>query len=396
MSVATRVFAIAALAMPFTAVPKVVPGLADDSQQPVAERVEEIESREGPNSPALIEALMSLGLSYREGGDHFFAIAAFERALGIVRFNYGLTSLDQAPLMQLLIQENEAREDVEAVWKLELELLELARRNLDDPHSAPIFREIADRRMEILRRYEAGEYLPQIVLGCYYAWGKSPVVPPDSCRSGSKQTAVRGLLLEARQYYGHAIEALVDNELFTGDELRSLESDYVRASYRLGDWLAGRASLLRLLSYDTARSESLSTRLSSLIDVADWDLLFDRRSFAFDAYRRAYDLVVRDLPEAVADIFSPTVPVVLPTFLPNDLEPLEAGGSADYVEAAFEITRYGKSRKIEILGSSEGATDDDRDWLFRTIASSQFRPQVVDGRLTRSSRVTVRYRVPER
>jgi hypothetical protein len=62
-----------------------------------------------------------------------------------VRFNYGLKSLHQAPLIEQLIRNEEARGNDAVAWDLEQELLGLARRNPDDLRTVPIFHEIAQR-----------------------------------------------------------------------------------------------------------------------------------------------------------------------------------------------------------------------------------------------------------
>jgi hypothetical protein len=89
------------------------------------------------------------------------------------------------------------------------------------------------------------------------------------------------------------------------------------------------------------------------------------------------------------EIFAPMTPVVIPTFLPNPLSSNETQGG--YVEVAFEITRLGRSRKVEILDSSPSITDSVKERLVDLIEDTQFRPRTTDGRFRRSSPVVVRY-----
>ena len=156
----------------------------------------------------MIDPLTALGLLYDERGEHALATAAFERAQGIVRVNYGLRSLDQAPLIQQLIRGAEVRGYTATAWYLEQELLNLVRQNPDDLRTVPILHELADKRMEVLRRYDVGEELPlQITLGCYYKVNKSS--DAESCYSGSKSDAIRSMLWETQAYYGIAINTLL-------------------------------------------------------------------------------------------------------------------------------------------------------------------------------------------
>ena len=46
--------------------------------------------------------MTALALQYQEEGEHAFAIAAAEQARQVVRINYGLHSMLEAPLLQQL------------------------------------------------------------------------------------------------------------------------------------------------------------------------------------------------------------------------------------------------------------------------------------------------------
>ena len=86
----------------------------------------------------------------------------------VIRANYGLRSLEQAPLLQQRIRSEEARGNFAAAWELEQDLITLARRQPNDLGAAPILHEIGDKRMDLLRDYLDGGIPPQIILGCYY------------------------------------------------------------------------------------------------------------------------------------------------------------------------------------------------------------------------------------
>jgi hypothetical protein len=89
----------------------------------------------------------------------------------------------------------------------------------------------------------------------------------------------------------------------------------------------------RLLAYELANSEPLLTRINMLIQMADWDLLFEQRQSALDIYERTYEFLKQaGTPQAAIDeIFSPKTPVVLPTFLPHPFATEEPQQSMGYV-----------------------------------------------------------------
>ena len=48
---------------------------------------------------------------------------------------------------------------------------------------------------------------------------------------------------------------------------------------------------------------------------------------------------------------------MLPAFVPNPLASIETPDSAGYIDVAFEITKYGEGKSVEILDTSTNTTD---------------------------------------
>ena len=146
------------------------PGImtAADRQRQLVETIQEEESGNGPMAEGLIGPLTALAMLYHEEGDQLLAAATIERVLQLMRVNYGLHTLQQAPLIRQLIEQEETWGRAAVAWELEQELLTLARRHPDDLRTVPIFREAAEKRKDWLDRYLGGESPPQIELGCYY------------------------------------------------------------------------------------------------------------------------------------------------------------------------------------------------------------------------------------
>jgi hypothetical protein len=353
-------------------------------------------------SADLIEPLKTLALRHQEDGSHAVAAALIERALEVIRVNYGLHSLEQAPVILQSIDIEQARDNHGEVWALEQVLLNLARRHPHDLATVTVLREIADRRMDSLQRYIAGDYLPEIVIGCYYQYRRLSVVH-EGCTSGSKGVAARNLLLDARKYYEDAIAVFRHHELYSSDELRELEMKLIRINYFYGDggsplsrYEHGKDSFRRLIHYDV-ESSALLSQIDSLVQLADWELMHSNNALALNGYRHAYELLAReDVPrESIEQLFSPKTPTVLPAFLPNPLVSVQTPQSTGFVDAAFAINRYGKSRHIEILDTTSNASKTARRRLTRLISLSRFRPRTQDGRFDGKSRVVLRYYLNE-
>jgi hypothetical protein len=145
----------------------------------------------------------------------------------------------------------------------------------------------------------------------------------------------------------------------------------------------------------------LAVQMNALVDIADWLLRFaagrKETEEAFEFYEVLYKRFgqVGMEPAWIDDVFSPSLPVVLPAFVPNPLASIETSSSAGFIDVAFEITKYGEGKSIEMLDTSTNTTDTARMRLRDRIRWSQFRPRVVDGAFEDVSRVVVRYYVNE-
>ena len=356
------------------------------ARQELSERILETQSHDGPYSPELIDPLTTLSLSYEEDGLHDLSAAVTEQALQVIRANYGLRSLEQAALIRQRLTSEETRGNFAEAWDLEGELLRLARAHPEDPRSGEVFHEIGDKRIDLLERYLGGEAPPQLVLGCFYG-------AEGNCTSGSKDEAAQMILTSAQRNYLNAIRSLLQQRAYTSGELQGLEMDLLRTSYVYGGrYLTGRQSLSRLISYATANGEPLDKRAVMFVEVADWDLLYERRASALDNYAEIYAYMKqRGMAQSTIDaVFSPDTPIMLPAFLPNSLVAEDPANATGYIDVAFDVLMVGTTRRVEILNASNASKEAQND-LEHLILRSRFRPRIVDGEFPRASRVVVRY-----
>jgi hypothetical protein len=368
---AAVVLAFAAALVPCVAASQAAlePFASDESQERIVAAILDEQAKNGPYSRDLIAPLTELTLFYEERGRYDLAAAVNERARQAMRANYGLHTLDQAPLLGQALRSADERGDSVTAWELEHDLLDLVQRHPADLRTTPILRELGDRRVDLMERYLGGERPVELYLGDYYGEGKL---------GGSRGDAARKMLVEGLTRYFEAIRVFQRNELYTSDELRELEWELVRGSYRGGFYTAGRNALRRLLSYDVARSEPWLARVETLMHLADWER-------DFDTYERVYALLEeKGTPQETIDrFFSPSTPLVLPAFLPNPLVSEQTPESTGYIDVAFELNKYGSATQIRVVGATANATDDEQDRLVRTIVHSRFRPYLANGELVR-------------
>ncbi len=344
----------------------------DTVTTPMLDSIAQEETQNGPFSRNLIDLLTSLGLAYQEHDRHELALAMFDRALFVKRFNDGLFSLDQAALVERLIDSEIAIGQVTSAATLQERLVELARRNPADPRAASIFRDAAERQVGQYERYLRGEIPPELTIN-----GTGP------------QGRAAASVSQARRHYNAAIFALVRNLPEHQTELAELEEGLTRtyfleASTRRrayqgpGDPLygLGLVSYVRRVEYTRAGSPSAVDYARALVELADWSLLFSRNGTAVKRYAEAHALLVANgVPAASIELLFPAdTPVSLPTFAPTPFEGAVGAGSTGYVDVDFEVGKYGQPRDVTIVAMTGDAAAFASKDLAVAIHRGRFRP----------------------
>jgi hypothetical protein len=193
-----------------------------------------------------------------------------------------------------------------------------------------------------------------------------------------------------------AVTQLAAWELPYPDEgpLDAAPDDNVAAkhAHAMDPYQRGRQSLRRLYAYGAASSGSPVQQADAIVQMADWDLLYSHNSQAIESYELAYAMLTEGgaAESSVDRIFGPPTPVVLPAFQPNPLAPDEARAATGYIDVAFEISKYGRSRAVEILDAANASHAAKQD-LVALIRTSRYRPRMTDGVFADATPVRMRY-----
>jgi hypothetical protein len=309
-----------------------------------------------------------------------------ERALYLKRVNEGLHGLDQAELVERILDSERTIGRADNVEDLEDQLLELARRNGDNPAAAPILRDAAETRLDHFEAYLRDEVPAELSLFEIEGW----------------KVAAHVSLQYARQHYHEAIHALSANLGEHRAEIDALEERITRTYYleaiargRDHQWpdrlYQGPDDPLYYLGYVRYRSQAEDAlRFGSttfdyaetLVEFADWSLLFSRNGTAVERYAEAYELLAEQrVPAAAVDeIFPRDVPVFLPVFE----SPLADGvtpGSNGYVDVDFEVSKYGQPRDVTIVGAAGDEAGAASEFLADAINHARFRPSPTAGKM---------------
>ena len=377
----------------------------EPEQRPAAERerqlldsIEREESRGGPYSEQLIAPLSALTLFYQEEGDHTAANAVIERWLQVARANYGLYSLAQAPAIRQLIANEQAAGNKEAAWQLQDELLTVARRHPDDLSTVAIFREIADTR---LKQMGSGE-LPMGLL-CR-GHDAMPPCDKDAPRWLSGEWLPKLVVAQAMNDWADAIRVLQENQQYGSPELRELEQQIINH----GTCDVARGSYRRLMAYDTASEETWLNKATTIVRAADSELVCSQsesrlKEAALELYQQAYDLLARNGVDrdSIDALFAPPVPIKLSDSPPASADSMTSTAPSasswrgpphsGYVDVAFEITKYGRARAVELVDATTNTSNTEKRELLELVKTGLYRPQATSDGIADGSPIVWRF-----
>ena len=116
---------------------------------------------------------------------------------------------------------------------------------------------------------------------------------------------------------------------------------------------------------------------------------------AFDLYEKTQAYLTHGgvAQASIDELFSPAIPILLPTFQPNLFAPDRAEGATGYVDVVFDVSRYGRTSRIRVLDSNVSNAVQNR--LTRWVVANRFRPRVADGQVVDASRIVARAYVQE-
>jgi hypothetical protein len=382
----------------------------------ITEQLDAIQSEENANgkySKDLAAQLLSLAVLYQQRGDHIVAIPVLERARQIIRYNEGLYSLDQVPMVERTLASRDALHDGSVVSDTEDQLLELARKNPSDARVADIYYELANRHVGTVEKFLTDP--SQDLTVTLNVDGLAPH------RETPEETALT-TLDDARDNYAEAIRSVVRHRSPDGPSLTEVEVGLVHSYYveaqnvnRLSPLAAQTSSRLGKPRYQEGIRAALHERgvesywrrmrfsvkadrpeteiAAEQLELGDWHLVFDDNALAFATYRNARLLLERSgaTPEEVQKFFSPLSPMVLPTFTAGFVGPDQAAAYRGYIDVAVTLNDVGKSTRFEVTGNSQQTPDEVVHRLKRYVAESRFRPRFEGDGWVPEDHISLRY-----
>jgi tetratricopeptide (TPR) repeat protein len=397
---------------------------ADAVLIPYQTQLNAAETNAGPFAKTLFEPLLDLSDVYLRLGDYEQAEATLEKADYIDRINNGLASPTRQLIAEKLVSTHVASGDLQQAISQQQYLLSLSRQHYGPGSLAqiPLLTQLADWNRAIFERQIHGSNSIGFVFG---GNSRTPTEKP-------RELALRNLDQANLQNY-QAIQILVGNGAFDTPELMTLEEKLLQGIYLAGHrqglqsnpyfYLNGRISVtgarislpeftysttsyvnganaLKRMSYYQRHSQTDTKRLLfTMLNLADWHLLFNNRQQATALYADAYNFA-RTQPDLVefATLLNPPIPPQLPVFMPlphsrasfgiPDAEPISFMG---YIDVEFSRTRSGDIQDLHVLAKTANASPPIERRLRRLLTSAPFRPQLEQGKPITAAAVQLRY-----
>ena len=395
------------------------PQKADRAQldKAVTEQLDMIHAEEQANgmySKDLASELLSLAVLYQQRGDHILAIPVLERARQIIRYNEGLYSLDQVPVVERALASRDALHDGSVVDQTEDQLLEIARKNPDDARVADIYYELANRHVGTVERFLTDPSQQELTV----TLNVDGLAPHRETPEETALTTLDG----ARDSYALAIRSVVRHRSPDGPSLNDVEVGLVRSYYieaqnvsKLSPLAAQTSSRLGKPRYQEGIRTAMHERgvesywrrmrfsvkaerpdgeiAAEQLELGDWHLLFDQDELAFATYRNARILLERSgaTPDELQKFFSPTSPTVLPTFAGGFVGTDQAAAYRGYIDVAITLNGVGRSKQFDVTGKSPQTPDEIVHRLKRYVTESRFRPRFEGDGWAPEDHVSLRY-----
>jgi hypothetical protein len=410
--------------------------------------ISQLEINAGPHSKELITPLVSLGVLQNENNQYYDAENSFKSALNIHRINNGLHDLSQLPILELIISNNISQQKWKAANNNYHLYYWVHNRNYEktDPKMLTVIDKLIAWHL-LGTNLEAGPHPGEHFIKLLELNKRALHIVENFPAQDDLELAKRLYKLALIHYYiaiavqgGKPIgQYLVQkfNPIQKGESYETTTEKIVRKRYRLSRKLIRRIASI----YEDNASAASSSEAIALVYLADWDLLFSRRSNAKRGYHLAYSKLIENgfsreivnsfflqpklLPKSEffpdlmlkhASIKNPvdkttdntdsteTVDTAMEfigwsTALPGvkfpaaEINSIVSASTERYSLVSFDVLKDGLTENIRI-SREKPENSLPRRVTYDAIWSAQYRPRLLDGKAVAVSGMSARFYLP--
>jgi TonB family protein len=350
-----------------------------------AEALQLAEQQGEPEGERALTALLGLGKVRAEAGHHAEAIPVLQRALTIMRTQYGLFDLRQQDVLKSLAVSLTAVERVPEAQELMLYRVRTAEKNHGEgsPKVIPAVCDLGDWFSEAGMYLEArlAYYMALNIVGGTGSLEAPVIVEPlrGIARAGMRAASDPEFELPRRP----APASYAKQMGVISGKPRNARVAFDQA----GEEALKRA--LRIVEADPAASPQ--TRIETLIQMGDWYQIKKLPREALPYYQRAWQLGrTASFPlSSVSTTLNVPVRVYYPTpQIVRDAPSAHAELQARHVQVEFTVAADGSVQDARIV--DRNANERDAQAIFHAVRAARFRPKFVDGQPVAAPGITYR------
>ena len=319
----------------------------------------------------LIEPLTLLGDAHAGKGEYETALGHYQRATHLSRVNHGLNAAEQVPIVYREANAFKAMQDFEEANDRE----EYAYHVLTRAHGSydakilPGVYHLADWYAKTNNVFSAR---------AMYEHALNVLTATGQAQSEIAVPAYRGIATSYRleRFPPYYVSGNTDNSAMRSQ----FEPEYAD-TVSVNNFPAAERALQQIIAIyrENPEQHSLQAQIESILDLADWYLLWDKYSRAHPLYAHAYGMVGEIEGVDVAEVFA--VPKLLHFPAPQrpKLPPPHLRGEQQQgvVEVAFAVSVNGHVRSMTTVTSVPEGMMDFR--VRKSLRMARYRPALVDG-----------------
>lgn len=412
-----RVSLILGLFLPWTVSAQELTGQQTE-QERLEQAVATLEASGDTWHPMIAESMISLARLLQAEDKHTDALVTLERAVHISRVNHGLFSLEQGPAVKMQVQSHLALGEWDEADSLEQYHFYIHSRSLGggNPDLIPALLSYAEWHLDAFAD-RRGELPTTRLIDAYrlYSVAMSLVDAQPEPEKYPRERYLQRLAylswlmhrtgVQNRPETLYAKTRQVDDEWaerITTGEYRLHNNPFLQGEYVLGQIVAMREQRVAESPLGSSiQREMRKLHAEAVLDMADWNLLFDRRQRAESVYKQAWELLASEDDALKKDVFDRMV--LIPSFenfmQPEQTMELAQGSSIamatafsatramrdqprqswPWVTMRFDLTRNGRVTNVELMESSTEINENVRRNMVMALRGSVLRPALRDG-----------------
>ena len=368
-------------------------------------QIAELQSTAGPHAPQLIEIQHNLGLLQQQAGDHREAVGSLQAALQAVRVNEGLYSINQAPIVEAIIDSSVALGAQDELRRNYEYLFWLYQRNYGerDAGLVPVIKRVGQWYFDLYNFSPPNTTVEPLIAADDLYTKALKILSEDGPAQGraDKLRDRAHILYKVAVINHHVAEDMMD-PMTSHREIREamiphgrstpyLNETAVRRHYADQSFYKGKRSLQRIVDgYEKTLPTGIADYARALVFMGDWLTVQRRVLEGARKYREALTaLAEHHAPALTEELFGDPQPIEqLP--IPGEPE-ITPGADSYYAEALLDIPASGWPNNIRIQAIHPPAETSLVRRAERGIAATRYRPRYRDGQPVATTDVPLRF-----